>query len=198
MLRQRQYLPRPERGDGQVLFCRGPWPGLEERLCVVAPFHLGQPMPIMFNALLREAGFPLCDVRLVRHADPELGKGHTPYEMWRDDRREFAEYQSDQNIRNRKKFAAPYWAVFLGTPLGKTLFVGIYGVRYLGKKAGRGDVYELTLRTRPAALGDLIGKLYVDWGEGRGTGQGGEQAWVQYADRHDKPITELRTEFADE
>jgi hypothetical protein len=27
--RQRQYLPRPERGGGQVLFCRGPWPGLE-------------------------------------------------------------------------------------------------------------------------------------------------------------------------
>jgi hypothetical protein len=29
VLRQRQYLPRPERGGGQVLFCRGPWPGLE-------------------------------------------------------------------------------------------------------------------------------------------------------------------------
>src|SRR3954447_8813027 len=29
VLRQGQYLPRPERGDGQVLFCRGPWPGLE-------------------------------------------------------------------------------------------------------------------------------------------------------------------------
>ena len=26
---KRQYLPRPERGGGQVLFCRGPWPGLE-------------------------------------------------------------------------------------------------------------------------------------------------------------------------
>lgn len=29
MLRQKQYLPRPERGGGQVLFCRGPWPGPE-------------------------------------------------------------------------------------------------------------------------------------------------------------------------
>src|SRR5688572_21952582 len=29
VLRQKQYLPRPARGGGQVLFCRGPWPGLE-------------------------------------------------------------------------------------------------------------------------------------------------------------------------
>lgn len=145
-------------------------------------------MPIMFNALLREAGFPLCDVRLVHHADPKLGKGSTPYDLWLNDRRAFEDYQSDQSVDNRKTFNAPYWAVFIGTPTGKTLFVGIYGVRCLGKQ-GRGaaayDAYELTLKTEPAALGDLIGKLYVDWGKGA------EKAWKQYADRHDKPITEL-------
>src|SRR5262245_49873808 len=40
VLRYRQYLPRPARGGGQVLFRRGPWPGVEERLWYVAPFNL--------------------------------------------------------------------------------------------------------------------------------------------------------------
>jgi hypothetical protein len=141
-------------------------------------------MPIMFNTLLREAGFPLCDVRLVRHADPKLGKGNTPYDLWHHDRAQFEEYQSDQSVNNRTTFNAPYWAVFLGTPNGKTLFVGMYGVRYLRKERSV-DLYELTLKTEPAALGDLIGKLYVDWGKG------GEKAWKQYAHLHDKPVKEL-------
>jgi hypothetical protein len=40
VLRREQCLPRPERGGGQVLFRRGPWPGLLERLWFVAPFLL--------------------------------------------------------------------------------------------------------------------------------------------------------------
>ncbi len=167
-------------------------------------------MPIMFNALLREAGFPLCDVRLVRHQDPSADKGLTPSELWRDNQPQFENYQSTQSIENRKPLTAPYWAVFVGTPKGKTLFVGIYGVQYRGlleqdtpmpqreggvDKAGTHDGYELVRKT---ACEDLIGKLFIDWGEGRGKGHKGERAFVQYADRHDKPITELRTEFADE
>jgi len=150
-------------------------------------------MPIMFNTLLREAGFPLCDVRIVRHADPHADT--SPYDLWLHDRAEFEAYQSGQSIRNRSTFNAPYWAVFVATPDAKTLFVGVYGVRYLGKE-GRGaaafDAYELTLRTEPAGLGDLIGRLFIDWGKG------GEKAWKQYAHLHDKPITELRTERVDE
>src|SRR5208283_1124099 len=98
--------------------------------------------------------------------------------------------------------------VFVGTPSGKTVFVGMYGVHYKGinqqdfplptrdevDKAGSCDEYKLTLKREPSALADLIGKLYVDWGQGREKGRGGEIAWVQRADRHDKPITELRTE----
>jgi hypothetical protein len=153
-------------------------------------------MPIMFNTLLREAGFPLCDVRLIRHADREK----TAYELWHHDPEEFEEYQSCQDTRFHKTFNAPYWAVFLGTPTGKTLFVGIYGVRHLSRARGD-DHYELTLKREPAALGDLIGRLYVDWGEGRGKGKGGEEAWKQYAHERDKPITELRAvraEFGDD
>jgi hypothetical protein len=37
-------------------------------------------------------------------------------------------------------------------------------------------------------MSDLIGKLFIDWGKGA-------LAWVQYADRHNKPAIELRREF---
>jgi len=52
-------------------------------------------------------------------------------------------------------------------------------------KAGSCGVYDLTLEN---ALRDLIGKLFIDWGSGK-------LAWVQHADLHNKPVTELRTEF---
>ena len=52
-------------------------------------------------------------------------------------------------------------------------------------KAGSCDVYKLTL---PDTLSDFIGKLFIDWGPGA-------LAWVQYADRNDKPVTELRLAF---
>jgi hypothetical protein len=156
-------------------------------------------MPIMFNALLLAADFLLADVRLLRHKDTRAAKGRTPYELWRDDRRQFDLYQKTQSIGNRNRLRAPYWASFVGTPGDETLFVGIYGVKYRGlleqdapmphmdgvNKAGSCDVYDLTLEPR---LSDLIGKLVIDWGAG-------VKAWIQRADRQDKPITELRTEF---
>jgi hypothetical protein len=166
-------------------------------------------MPIMFNMLLREAEFPLCDVRLVRHQDTRADKGCTPYDLWRYDREAFERYQETQAIRNKAKLDAPYWAVFVGTPDGGTMFVGIYCAQFRGEleedrpaphikgeteKAGTLHVYDLTLRKARAALGDLIGKLFIDWGEGRGKGRGGEKAWVQYPEDHDKPIKELRAE----
>jgi hypothetical protein len=52
-------------------------------------------------------------------------------------------------------------------------------------KAGSCDVYDLTLEK---ALEDLTGKLYVEWGKGF-------IAWVQHADKQNKLIRELRTEF---
>jgi len=79
------------------------------------------------------------------------------------------------------------------------MFAGLYAVRYRGllrkdtprphmegiDEAGRCDVYDLTLQN---TLSDLIGKLFIDWGPGA-------LAWVQHADRKDKPITELRMAF---
>jgi len=72
-------------------------------------------MPIMFNTLLREAGFPAADVRLLRHKDKRAAKGRSPYEWWRDDRPKFDQYQSTQRIENREKFRARYWASFVVT-----------------------------------------------------------------------------------
>ena len=156
-------------------------------------------MPLTFNMILREAGIPFSDVRLLRHKDQRSAKYRTIYELWRDDRPQFESYQSNQKIKSRTRFSSPYWASFVGTPGNETLFVGLYAVQYLGllqedrqkphmdgvDKAGSCDVYALTLDER---FRDLDGKLYIEWGEGK-------RSWVQRADRQDKRITELRTAF---
>lgn len=156
-------------------------------------------MPIMFNTILREAALPLSDVRLLRHKDQRAAKGRTPYELWRDNRQKFELYQSTQGIKNRKYLNSRYWASFVGTPNNETIFVGLYGVKYRGllvqdtqmphmdgvDKAGSCDSYELTIEQ---GFGDLDGKLFIEWGQGK-------RKWIQRADRQDKRITELRTEF---
>jgi len=159
-------------------------------------------MPIMFNAILTEAGLSLADVRLLRHKDKRATKGRTPYELWRDNREQFDLYQSTQNIDNREKLKARNWASFVVTPSDETMFVGIYGAKYRGllerdtptphmdggvDKAGSCDVYDLTLENH---LSDLIGKLFIDWGPG-------ERAWIQRAERQNKRVTKLRTEFSE-
>ncbi len=156
-------------------------------------------MSIMFNTILREAGLPLKDIRLIRHKDKSAKRGYTPYELWRDNRPQFENYQSTQSIPNRAKLNAPYWAVFVVNLSDETMFAGLYEVNYRGllekdtpiphrdgiDKAGSCDVYDLILQEK---LRDLIGKLFIDWGPGA-------LAWVQYAARNDKLITELRREF---
>lgn len=157
-------------------------------------------MPIMLNTILTDASLLLRDVRLLRHQDRRAQKGYSPYEMWRDDRRLFELYQSHQGIKNRNRFGdASFWASFVVTPDGQTLFAGLYAVRFRGlleqdrpapwrsgtEKAGKSHVYEQTLDGR---LADLIGKLYIDWG--RGT-----RGWIQRSDKQDKTIVELRREF---
>jgi hypothetical protein len=158
-----------------------------------------KPMPIMFNTILLAADFDLADIRLLRHKDNRSEMGRTPYELWRDDRQRFEIYQATQGIGNRNKLRTPYWASFVGTPNNETLFVGIYDVknRMLLEKdtpmphrdgmdvAGSCDIYELTLDKK---LSDLVGRLLIDWGLG-------DRAWIQRADRQDKRIIELRSEF---
>ncbi len=158
-------------------------------------------MPIMLNSLLLAAGFDLNDIRLLRHKDNRAEKGRSPYELWRDNRMQFDLYQATQSIRNDSKLRVPYWVSFVGTPSDETLFVGIYSAknpRLLEQdtpmphrngidKAGSCYIYDISLEPR---LSDFIGKLIIDWGLG-------ERAWVQRADKHDKPIVELRKEFSE-
>lgn len=159
-------------------------------------------MPILFNSILLAAEFHLSEVRLLRHKDNSSAKGRGPYELWRDERHQFDLYQSTQRVANESKLRGSYWASFVGTPRGETLFVGIYGVsnrRLLEEDtpmphrdgvdvAGSCHIYDLRLDER---LGDLIGKLIVDWGPG-------DRAWIQRADQQDKQITELRAAFKED
>jgi hypothetical protein len=159
-------------------------------------------MPLTINMLLRDAGIPLADVRLVRHKDKRAVKGRTPYELWRDNRPQFELYQSIQSIPNRKKLRGRYWAVFIVNLSNETMFAGLYGVEFKGllkqdtprphmdgvDKRGSCIIFDLTLLD---TLSEFIGRLFVDWGDGA-------LAWVQYASRQIKPITELRTEFKEE
>lgn len=156
-------------------------------------------MSIMFNSILRDAGFPSADVRFLRHKDQRAARGRTPYELWRDNRQQFDSYQSTQRVENRQKLIAQHWASFVGTPDDGTLFVGVYSVR--GRrlldvdtpmphrdgvdKAGTCDVYDLTLEH---TLRDLVGRLLIDWGPGK-------RSWIQRADGKEKRVVELRREF---
>jgi len=156
-------------------------------------------MKIMFNTLLQEAGIAPKDVCLLRHKDQRAEKGHSPYEMWRDGREAFEQYQSKQSITNRPKLTGAYWASFVGTPDGKTLFVGIYEAKRTGilreeysefqtdaPDATRDfDTYDLT----PAgSFNDFDGKLFIEWGLGT-------RSWIQRAANQNKPVVELREAF---
>jgi hypothetical protein len=156
-------------------------------------------MPLMFNSVLREVGLNPKKVRLIRHKDTSAARGRSVYELWRDSRALFEQYQSLQRIESRKKFSAPYWAVFVVDLNNETMFAGIYAAHYCGlldkdtpcphrdgtDKAGKSDVYDLTLCEEAS---EFIGRLFIDWGPGA-------LAWVQYADRQNKTISELRRHF---
>ena len=141
-------------------------------------------------------------VRVIRHKDQRASKGRSPYEMWRDKPELFSDYQSSQKIKNRKIFSAPFWAVFIVDAFDDTMFGGIYAANYFGlldkdrpkpqiegeiEKAGSCDIYKLSLHS---TMQDLIGRMFIDWGSAK-------IAWVQYAHRNDKIVTELRSHFAE-
>lgn len=161
-------------------------------------------MPIMFNTLLAQANIKPEKVILVRHQDNRRGRGWTPFELWRCERPMFEDYQSHQGFVNHSKFTrAPKWASFVGTPDGRTLFVGLYDAAFRGvldydrpcpwnnneiDKAGSHDVYNLNV---DPTFQEYDGKLFVEWGDGA-------RAWVQRADNQNKPITELRLKFQED
>jgi hypothetical protein len=81
---------------------------------------------IGFNALLRDEGLEPAGVKLVRHQDDRHKGRLTLYQVWRAAPDQFELYQ---RIQSKPRFAgAKLLASFIVTPLGETLFVGIYAV----------------------------------------------------------------------
>ncbi|MCS6920419.1 MAG: GIY-YIG nuclease family protein [Elioraea sp.] len=161
-------------------------------------------MTLRFNMLLAAEGIAPADVRLLRHQKVET-RVRTPYSLWRDDPAAFERYQSMQHASARRRaiFAAPYWASFVVTPDGETLFVGLYQVARIGPAEPDAinpltgepassaahpvayDRYDCRL-ARP--LSAYIGRLFIRWGDGM-------RSWVQRADNQDKEIVALAREF---
>lgn len=153
-------------------------------------------MGFRFNMLLEEAGISPADVRLLRH-QPKVG-GRWLADLWRSDRESLEEYQSLQLKAKRAHFMRPYWASFIGTLDGRTMFAGLYGVGspttiaeasvspITGLIDGAGT-FDRYITERLDHLQMYEGKVYIDWGGGAS----GKRAWVQRADLRDKLVTEL-------
>ncbi|WP_267383333.1 GIY-YIG nuclease family protein [Sphingomonas sp. GC_Shp_2] len=149
--------------------------------------------------MLDSAGIDSALVRLLRHQRAPLN-GATPYTLWRDERSLFDAYQATQQVKNRARFTAPYWASFVVTPNGQTLFAGLYAVGEPGtvptswpyplSKAPAGGGDEVYSTRHLDDLADYEGRLAIEWGAGTRT-------WVQRADQQDKPIEELTRRFAE-
>lgn len=153
-------------------------------------------MPFRFNMLLEETGIAPHDVRLLRHQPTVAGKSMS--DVWQADRPSFEAYQAMQAAGKRTLFTRPYWAAFIGTWDGRTMFAGLYSVGFpelvenelaapisgVVDPAGSVDRYPLE---RLEALARYEGRLFIDWGGGAS----GKRAWVQKADARDKFVTEL-------
>lgn len=156
-------------------------------------------MPFTFNALLHQAGIDPKSTLLLRHQDNRAQRGRSIYRLWRDDRPAFEDYQSRQKHGTRRRLDRSYWASFVATPTGDTLFAGLYGVGAhrqtesdwvaphsgITVPAGFDNVFDLR---RVDALHEFEGVLYIDWGAGM-------RSWVQRAEKQDKAIIELRREI---
>ena len=160
-------------------------------------------MPLKFNMLLEEVGISPADVRLLRH-QPKVGARQT-VDIWRSDKAVFDEWQSYQATAKRTSFARPYWAAFIGTWAGRTMFAGLYAVgapETLTKERVdpiSGDVDAPGTCDRFAlepvmAFEPYAGRLYIEWGGG----PSGKRAWLQRADLQDKVISELHVDTVDQ
>lgn len=147
---------------------------------------------ILFTDLLARAEIDLKRTRFVRHQSTRAPTGKTPYDLWRSNDGRFETYQ---RIQGKEVFKNSDWiASFVATPLNETLFVGIYKVQGIGKvpsglrdpiaghKVTGLNYYNLQVSE---ILREYRGRILIDWGPG-------SRAWVQHADRQNKPIIEIR------
>ena len=144
---------------------------------------------LTFKGLLEAAEIDPHVVCLARHKDHRGQR--TPWQLWRSDTERFELYQ---RIQGQKVFdRARHVASFVGTPDGRTLFVGLYTVDGMGfapegTKCPITDNpvagYRLYELTHSSVLSDYADRLVIDWGPGY-------RSWVQRAHRQPKAIVEL-------
>lgn len=150
---------------------------------------------LTFNQLLQVGGLDPAFVRLVRHRSPDREKHRLVAKAALNGDPRFREYQEIQETEQVFEAfrAAKHLAAFIVEPGTKqTLFIGVWeriGERQapaadpFGSPVRAGSVaFEMRLREE---FDDYRGRLVIDWGDGT-------RAWVQRADKQDKPILELR------
>ena len=150
---------------------------------------------LTFGVLLKAAGLQTSAVRLVRHRHAARYQRTVYFDAIRRHPR-FEQYQAGQgNPRVVSLMAsADSLASFVVDPAGRTVFIGLWRVN--GTRPGQcpdpytppsppGPHSTIIDLERMPDLDAYSGRLVIDWG-------GGERAWVQYADRRDKAILELR------
>jgi hypothetical protein len=153
-------------------------------------------MAFKFNSLLEDAGIDPGQVRLLRH-QPKVA-GRSLLDIWRTDQTLLEDYQSLQLIAKRAHFARPFWASFIGTWDGRTVFVGLYEIgeptaiceSVIAPISGgleEANIFDRYPTIRSSSLNAYEGRLYIDWGGG----SAGKRAWVQRAETQNKLITEL-------
>lgn len=150
----------------------------------------------VFNALLIAVGLDPKQVRLVRHRHERQYQRAVYLDAIRRGA-QFEQYQSGQGNPTvvAQMSAAKVIAAFVADLRGDTVFVGLFKVngahtgyqpdpfRNPPKPPSAGStIIDLERMTE---LDDYVGRIVIDWG-------GGERAWVQYADRREKRIIELR------
>jgi hypothetical protein len=154
-----------------------------------------------FSALLSTVGISPGVVRLVRHRDPTYNPIIYDDAIRRHPR--FEAYQSGQG--NPKVIqllrSAQVIASFVVDPRGQTVFVGLWAVQgcsptyvpdpYRPPEPNPNPDSVVFDLVRMSELDEYSGRVVVDWG-------GGERAWVQYANRREKPILEIRRRAVEE
>ena len=140
----------------------------------------------------------------MRHQDASADPGRSPFALWRTDPTAFVEYQARQSFRAEKLLReARFWAAFVVTPSGETLFADLFEAFSLGLATvdcpsvhrandidKGGDYVRFELRPVEAFTA-LSGRLVIDWGRGY-------LAWIQRADQQEKPLLVLRREYQEE
>lgn len=153
------------------------------------------PARLTFRMLLESAGLAPSTVRLVRHRHRAKYQRTVYFDAIHRHPR-FEEYQRGQGNPRVVSLMGSAGAIasFVVDPANRTVFIGMWRVK--GTRPGPSpDPYEppsppgphstVIELERMTELDGYSGRLVVDWG-------GGERAWVQYADRRDKDILELR------